>query len=248
MGQVRQMNVPEREIRFAAKTGFLSKRLWEAFFAGGTPSWNRRLWKHFVGRGFFLEHPSALVRDVLVLRRRHPVVMGMVGDEISAAPIAWQYEHDETVAGILLELVRAGIVQSFVTEAELKRLQIGGRRFVESASRVKYPDAIVTVGGPSASVRIALELELSRKDPKRYRQCLDAYASRRDVDRVIFIARAGIVFESLKRAMRETYYPDWERPIGFSKLDDWKKNPLTAAIEFSESKTTMAAIHERLVA
>ena len=65
---------------------------------------------------------------------------------------------------------------------------------------------------------------------------------------MIFVARAGIVFESLKRAMRETYYPDWERPIGFGQLDDWKKNPLTAAIQFSESKTTMSAIHEGLAA
>lgn len=245
---MRKKNVPEREIRFAAKTGFLSKRLWETFFAGGTPSWKRRQWKHFVARGYFLEHPSDSVHETLVLFRKNPVVMSIVGDEISAAPIAWQYEHDETIAGILLELLRAGVIQSFVTEAELKRLQVGGRRFVESSAREKYPDAILTIGGPTASVRIALELELSRKDPKRYRQCLDAYASRKDVDRVIFIARAGIVFESLKRAMRETYYPDWERPIGFGQLDDWKKNPLTAAIQFSESKTTMSAIHEGLAA
>lgn len=245
---MRKTSIPEHEIRFAAKAGFLSKRLWEKFFAEGTPSWKRRRWRKLVDRGYFREHPSALLRDVLVLHRKNPVVMSMVGDEISAAPIAWQYEHDETIAGILLELIRGGIVQSFVTEAELKRLQDGERRYVERPVREKYSDAIVTLGRPSANIRIALELELSRKNPKRYRQCLDAYASRKDVDHVIFIARAGIIFESLKRAMRETYYPDWEKPVGFGQLEEWTRSPLTAAIQFSESKTTMQSIHRKLVA
>ncbi len=245
---MKKINVPEREIRFAAKTGFLSKRLWEEFFAEGTPSWNRRLWKHFVGRGLFRPHPSALARDVMVLNRRNPVVMSMVGDEISTAPFVSQLEHDETVARILLDLVRAGLVRSFVTEMEQKRVPNGERRFAESTARVKYPDAIVTIGGPSERLRIALELELSRKDPKRYRQCLDTYAARKDIDRVIFIARAGIIFDSLKRAMRDTYYPDWERPIGFGQLDEWKKNPAVAAIHFSESETTMRTIHEKMAA
>jgi hypothetical protein len=242
------MNVPEREIRFAAKTGFLSKRLWDEFFADGSPSWNRRLWKHFIKRDFFLEHPSDFARDVLVLNRKNPVVMSIVGEEISPAPLAWQFEHDETVARILLGLLRAGIVQSFVTEIELKRVHESERRFGGHAARVKYPDAIVTIGGPSASHRVALEVELSRKSPARYRQCLDTYAARRDVDRVIFIARAGIIFASLKRAMRETYYPDWERPIGFGQLDEWKRNPAAAIIQFSESETSMTALHKKLTA
>lgn len=237
------MNVPEREIKFAAKTGFLTRRMWEDFFADGTPSWRRRLWKHFLMRGFFRHHPSSLARDVLVLNRRHPLVVSLVGDEISTAPFVSQLEHDETIARIVLELSRAGIVQSFVTEMELKRVPSGGRRFVDGSALVKYPDAIVTIGGPFANVRIALELELSRKNPKRYRQCLDTYATRQDVDRVVFIARSGIIFSSLKRAMRETYYPDFERPIGFGQLDEWKKNPAVAAIEFTDHKTTMSALH-----
>lgn len=245
---MRKMNVPEREIRFAAKTGFLSKRLWAEFFIEGTPSWNRRLWKQFVSRGFFRPHPSTLARDVLVLNRKSPVVMSIVGDEISSAPYVSQLEHDEMAAHILLELMRAGIVQSFITEAEQKRIPNGERRISGYAERLKYPDAIVTIGGPSATIRVALELELSRKDPKRYRQCLDTYAARCDVNRVIFIARPGVIFESLKRAMRETYYPDWERPIGFGQLDEWKQNPATAPIQFSESETTLIAIQQKLAA
>lgn len=245
---MKKINVPEREIRFAAKTGFLSKRLWVEFFVAGTPSWNRRLWKQFVSRGLFRPHPSALARDVLVLNRRSPVVVSIVGDEISSAPFVSQLEHDEVAARILLELMRAGIVQSFVAEAEQKRIPNGERRLAGYTAREKYPDAIVTIGGPSASLKVALELELTRKDPKRYRQCLDIYATRRDVDRVIFIARPGIIFESLKRAMRETYYPDWERPIGFGQLDEWKQSPATAPIQFSEGETTLIAIQKKLAA
>lgn len=245
---MRPVNVPEREIRFAAKTGFLSKGLWQEFFVAGSASWKRRLWKSFLERGFFRPHPSSLAGGVFVLTRKSPVVVRLVGDEISSPPYISQLEHDETVARILLELMRSRAIDSFQIEMELKRKFDGERRFHDGTDRLKYPDAIVEVGGRGSKVRIALELELTRKDPKRYRQCVGTYASRADVSKVIFVVRSTGIADSIRRAMRETYYPDWERPIGFGSLEDWKENPAKAVIQFGEKSMTLEQIRRELAA
>lgn len=243
---MRPLKVPEAEIRYAAKTGFLTKRIWEDFFAGDIPGWKRRrLWRCLAVRGFFRPHPSSLAKQVLILNRKSPMVFKLVGDEISSPPFVSQLEHDETVARILLDLKKAGVIQSFTTEMELKR-EIKEKQRYDGSVKMKYPDAIIEVSGPMTKIKVALELELTRKDPKRYRQCLNTYAARREVSQVVFIARANAVFDSLRRAMRETYYPDWERPIGFSPLEEWKRNPAEAAICFSETQTSLRSIHKKM--
>jgi hypothetical protein len=236
---MRPQSLPKKEIRFAAKTGFLSKPIWEEFFATGSPRWRRRQWQLFLERDLFRMHPSRLPKDVLVLHRKHLAVKAVVGEAIAMPPFAPQIEHDETVARIVLSLKREAKVLACRFEAEMKREEWGEIRFTLGCDKAKYPDALIDVMERGTIVKAALEIELSRKSPKRYRQVLQAYAARKDVKYVLFVARAKTIFEGLKAAMRETYYPDWERPIGFCDLDAWLKCPGQAPIYFSERETTL---------
>lgn len=243
MGQLmRPLNVPEKEIRFAAKTGFLSKPLWDEFFAAGTDRWRRKQWQFFLERGLFRKHPSRLPTDVFVLHRKNPMVIRLVGEQISLPPFAPQIEHDEVAAKILLSLERTGHALGYRVEAEIKREEFGQRQRYSGTDKMKYPDAILEIADQGGVTKVALEIELSRKNPKRYRHILNTYAARKELKYVLFLARARTIFESLKTAMRETYYPDWERPIGFCDVDEWLKNPATAAIHFSERVTTLEKI------
>jgi hypothetical protein len=40
--------------------------------------------------------------------------------------------------------------------------------------------------------------------------------------------------------MRDSYYLYGKRPVGFSQLDDWQKNPNEAPIYFDEETTSLA--------
>lgn len=242
---MRPKHLPIEEIRLAARTGFLSKPIWEEFFAKGSDRWRRRQWQLLTERGYFVRHPSRLPRDVLVLYRKHPEVRQLVGESIGLPPIAPQIEHDECVTRILLDLNRGGHMLGFQFEAEMKRLEWGERRLYRSSERDKFPDAILTVSGPNGVFNVALEIELSRKSPKRYRQILTSYATRKDLNCVLFLARSQIIFENLKIAMRQTIYPDWERPIGFCNLDNWLNAPARAPIYFSDKQITLTEMTKR---
>ncbi len=239
---MRPQHLPIEEIRFAARAGFLSKPIWDEFFAKGSDRWKRRQWQLLQQRGYFVRHPSRLPRDVLVLYRGNPDVRKLVGETIALPPIAPQIEHDECASRILLSLDRGGHVLGYQFEAEMKRLEWGERRLYRSAEKDKFPDAVLAVASPKGVMNVAMEVELSRKNPKRYRQILASYAARKDLTYVIFLARSQVIFESLKMAMRQTFYADWERPIGFCDLNSWLKDPARAPIYFSERQTTLMQI------
>ena len=239
---MRPRNVPAAEIRFAAKAGFLSRTIWEEFFATGLSCWQRRRWRHFQERGYFTRYPYPLRRSFLVLNRKNPVVKSLVGEAISTHPFVAQVEHDECVAKILLTLARDPKILGYRMEAEMKREEWDQKQFLRGAQKTKFPDAAIEISTPTGVEKLALEIETSRKDHKRYCQVLSSYAARKDLSRVFFLSRSKLVFESLKVAMRETYYPDEERPIGFCDLDAWLRNPLKAAIYVTWGVTTLERI------
>lgn len=228
------------EIECAARAGFLSRPIWNEFIATGAARWRRRCWRALRTSGIFLPHPSRFARDVLVLDRRNDVVRELVTGGISAAPFVAQIEHDEEVLRGLFRLERCGLVEGYSLEAEMKRHELKNR-VPSAADRAKYPDAIVTLKGRREVRRVAFELEMSLKSYQRYRQMVEAYSSRVDVDAVIFICRFTATGDYLRRAMREGYYPDDERPMGFCDLHEWKKDPATAPIRFATRVQSLAS-------
>lgn len=236
---MRPWHIPEEEISFATRTGFLSKPIWEAFFSEGSRSWKVRKWQYFTARKIFLPHSSRLARDVLVPNPEHPLVVSSSGKAIVKPPFAFQIEHDETVARLVLELERQGLLESYVFEPEMKAEELSQGRVPSKLDFAKYPDAVIALRGQPVASKIALEIELSRKSPKRYRELLQASLNRKDVGAILFLARQKAIFEGLRSAMREIRYPDWERPIGFCNLDEWLRNPSTAAIHFSDRVTRL---------
>lgn len=232
---MRPMIRPESEIRFAAKTGFLTKEIWCKFFAEGGERWKRKHWRLLEQRGFFRNHSSKRAVEVLILNPKNKDVITLVGNDISAPPFVAQIDHDELVASGLLKLLRTDTISNYWTEAELKRLYPLIRRRHSVDEKEKYPDAqIVLTNG----LRIGLEMELTLKSRKRYRDIIRTYRMRQDTDQIIFIVRSANIFESITQALQDTFYPVHERPIGFIWLDEWVLDPLTAPIDFKTFSTS----------
>ncbi|MBY0316110.1 MAG: hypothetical protein K2Q26_11355 [Bdellovibrionales bacterium] len=231
--------IPISEIKFAAKTGFLSFKLWDQYFANGAHSWRLRQWKALVIRGYFKMHPSPRAGDVLVLNPKNPKVCELV-PSISSPPYISQLFHDEVVASSLLRLKNEGLISGFKTEGELKAQAVGTIQPKSASEAIKYPDAIVNVAN---SKSIAIEVELTRKEYKRYYKIIGNYATKQYADMILFIGNSEGIFESLRKAMRENSYPTRSQPIGFVSCEDWKSNPVTAMIHFSSHTTNMHHLH-----
>lgn len=229
---MRVQTVPKNEIVFSAKTGFLTRALWEEFFAPKSRSWRFRRWRNILEMGIFIPHPSKMVRDVFVLNPNNRIVKSIVGEEISCAPFVAQIEHDEAVARILLELIAIDKVEGFITEAEQKRNYESEFETKQTEAKLKFPDALIKIRTRKGLMMVALEIECTQKSQKRYRSVLEKYKTRNFVDIVIFIVNSQGMKRSIQRAKIHTEYRDATRPIGFAKLPEWLVDPCEAKIEF----------------
>jgi hypothetical protein len=232
-------HLPIEEITFAAKTGFLSRRLWLDYFAKGRKSWRNFMWRALVDRGDFLPHPAIRAGDVIVPNRRSLLVKRLVGDAVASPPYISQLDHDEICARIALTLDRRGLLHSYMTEADQKRLFFGSHRFYREARAVKFPDLLLEFRGPTGGRQVALEVELTRKNSRRYNEIFRALKDRPRHDLVLFLSRSDAIFDALTRAMKDVTFPTWERPVGFGSVDAWLANPELASIHLHDGATNL---------
>jgi hypothetical protein len=230
---VSEKHIPFREIIFAAKTGFLSKALWHQFFTTRSNSRNSRIWHRFVEDGYFRHHESKMLPDVLTLGNRSLVELERRGIVAVTKPHLGQFDHDEKAANIILSLEKEKVLDSFTTEAELKRKNWLWMKTTRDGKDAKFPDLTLQLSGSVKYRNVALEIEQSKKGFDRYRKMMNSYASVKGIDVVVFIANQEYIFNSISRAMKEVSYPSWERPVGFGEMGAWLKNPLTAPIYLS---------------
>jgi hypothetical protein len=129
-----------------------------------------------------------------------------------------------------------------MTEAEQKRQFFGKNRSFRESTAVKFPDLLLAANGRDGKKNIAIEVELSKKNPKRYRDIFRAYREKRECNMVIFLARSDAIFDALSRAMKDVTYPTWERPVGYGFVDEWTKSPGSAAIHLNNGRTTLGQL------
>lgn len=230
---VRPKNIPLQEIQFAAKIGFLSKRLWLDFFTQRSESQKSRLWRGFVSDKYFKKHESESLQEVLVLDKKSRALLEARGISAVASPHMNQVDHDDKVARILFKLEGDKRIDSITTESELKQKFMKWMRTTSEGRSVKFPDLSIQLMENSKFPRLALEVELSKKSFDRCKTMMQSYSSKQDIDAVIFISEQQAIFDRLARAMKATNYPSWERPVGFSYLKDWLGDPFTAPIYLS---------------
>lgn len=233
---------PVDEIRFAAKTGFISRSLWVDFFARGSKSWRNKSWRALLDRGDFLLHPASRANDVIVPNRKSVLVRRLVGEAVASPPYIFQLDHDELCARIALSLERRGIVNSYMTEADQKRLFFGSFRSYREAKSVKFPDLLLELRREGSNQQVAVEVELSRKSPRRYCEIFRALRDGPRRDLVVFISRSDTIFDALSRAMRDVTFPTWERPVGFGLVEEWLANPARANISLSDGTTSLEVL------
>lgn len=236
---MRLKTIPLREVLFAAKMGFLSKPLWEEFFARWSRSQNFRNWNKLIGDEYFRFHDSKVLRNVLVLAPRAIAELRSRGLLTVTPPHLGQFDHDTKVARIVLGLEKENVLDGFTTEGELKKKFMVWMKTSREGKSAKFPDLMLELQGAGKFKTIAIEVEQSLKSFDRYRQVMDSYANAKRVEAVVFVSDRQTIFNRLTRAMKETNYPSWERPVGFGELNEWLENPATATIHLNRGVSSI---------
>lgn len=225
--------IPMDELKFAAKFGFLSRKIWEKWFSKRSRTRNIRVWRSFIEEGYFKCHHDDRYKDVLHLAPKGKRLLLESGYELVSSTNIYHLNHDEIVADLALQILGSGKIKQYSTEAELKKKNIDWRKYRREGVSAKFPDLLIHSHDGKT---LALEIELSRKSPERYRKVLDSYSNQRWASQILFIANQEAIFDRLSKAMTKVHFPTWEKPISFSWLADCQRDVMAANIHMAGSK------------
>lgn len=237
---------PETLIRFVAKTGFISRELWQTFFAGdGQPRWLHKMWEDLRLRGYFNSFPEKRIKNVYVLNRGNRVVRDLLHAAPIASPRAVHLEHDEILyQGVLLS-AQGGLLVDWKSEPELKAMGQGTFKTESANGSLKYPDALFHLRSSETSKKFAVECELTQKSSKRYGQIMGAYAGMKDLSGVLYVAKNQTIIDSIRRAMSENFYPAKAGPVVFTSVDEWKRDAVRIVKELCINSASSAELGTR---
>lgn len=226
--------IPMDELRFAAKFGFLSRRLWEKHFSKRSRTRNIRVWQSFIDEGYFKRHHDLRYKDVLHLGKLGKKTLERNGFEYVSPANAFQIHHDEIVAEIALQLIKSDLITRYLTEAQAKKQLTDWKRQFRYGEKIKFPD-ILFYRTDGAS--IALEVEITRKSTERYSQIVKSYANQTWTSRILYITGQPAIFDRIIDAMQKHNFPTWEKSVAFSFADGWITDPMTRKLYLAKERT-----------
>lgn len=150
--------------------------------------------------------------------------------------------HDEMAISIAVRLQRLGLVTDWSPESQFI-VQPSNRLMVSNDNRgQKYPDLVLTLSISGLPLRVAVELELSRKSLSRYEKALTGYKAVRGVEVVIFAVNSSAIRSAIESALRRTRFDQNRLPILFVDAQAFRKNPANTCLEGNTWSGTFSSI------
>jgi hypothetical protein len=221
-------------IKKIAELGMLStKQIGEFFFEGvDIRTVLRRLRK--------LEVSNLLRRMVGLDTKECLWLVTATGAESSSVEIfktKWSknmIEHDYKLISLRLLLEGAGIARSWMPEHEI-RSQVFRKYGMRETKNKLIPDGLIGVLVNNKMESVAIELELTLKDKRRYRNIFNQYQDKKNLYAVWYIVPTNSILKSLKESWKKNYSSYSGINAYFSILADVMGNPLEAKLIGSNS-------------
>lgn len=218
-------------VNFAARFGFINQGIFFKYLCQKLKSQQYRYWRKLTANGHF--KASASDRNILYLTKKGRELAQF---EPVAARSVYLVPHDLLVATVILELEMSGLVTESWTEAELlcspaTTYQVLGVNRID-----KLPDLVVDLRANQKALRIAFEIENSRKAKERYDRMALNYLAMKNVNLVIFGAANLMISKSIRRAFSGAIFQNSQKtPIIFSN-EDFKSEGFAAQAELLQTQ------------
>ena len=207
------------ELRVISRSGFLTKGLWREFlFTGNSRGGAHNGWARLLKTPYFIKHPNPHVRNVLVFNRRSRAGLQRMGGSAATAPYEAFLRHDETLLRGVLKIESHGFLNDWVLETGLKSKNYSDYQIKTRGRVVKYPDAVLDFRVESGPTTVAVELELTQKDAKRYEKIISCYSFMKGLPLVIFVTATASIEAAIKKAIRKSFYPAHGLRVAFMRL------------------------------
>lgn len=214
-------------VLFARKFGFLTQDIFFEFLCPRSRSKKYENWNSLVENGYF------------VASKRNPKTLYFTKKGFTAAGAScvkrryfYYIEHDSVAAKILMHLQVTGRVLASWTEAELRAKPSEALSVVGANDAVKLPDLIVDLQGTDGFVRVAFEIEASRKSRERYDQISFAYLLMKRVNLVVFICENEALERQVQKSFSGSLFVQSQKTPATALVHDLERRWLDANVLF----------------
>ena len=229
----------EETFQFVVKSGFITKPLLSDLFGIQTQRSLDRL-AVAVTHSTFFDPLKYAGRPGWRLSRSGKYEARKRGLKPSYPPRISSLLHDEMALGITVRLLRGGLITDWMSEAQFIVEPVNRLMVAQENRGQKYPDLVFTT--TSGGLRLAVELELSRKSLFRYEKALNGYKGVRGIDAVLFAVNSNAITESIGTAIRRTRFDQHRMPVLFADAATLRECPLHASLVSSLWKGIFATL------
>lgn len=212
---------------FAARFGFITQDLFFRYLCPKGRSQSYFHWKALVDDGWFIR--STRDMRVFYLSRKSRKALG--AGCIPARALTY-VDHDSHLGAFYLSMDRTGLVLRAWTEADMNRAPWEAYQILGSDRLSKIPDLVLDLRTDRGFLRVAVEIEKTRKSRSRYSQIAMSYLDMPRIDLVIFGGDSEAIITEVRRAfLGENFQKNQKIPATFL-LKDFEARAFNAGFQF----------------
>lgn len=136
-------------------------------------------------------------------------------------------EHDHKLIALRLLLESVGVARAWMPEHEIRSHMFKKYGLREIKNKI-IPDGFIGIEVNGKMESVALELELTLKNKKRYRNIIGHYQNKENLYAVWYIVPTSSMIKSIKETWKKHTSGYSDVKVYFSSLHELMKNPLEA--------------------
>lgn len=227
----RPKRIPMEAIHLTARAGFITKSLFKEFVLGDRPKSSvNRSWNELIKSGYFIKHTDERMGDVYLLNKRKKELHELSYQQPVPPPYTGIIRHDEIALRGILLIEDRGFLETWKVESEFKKTRQGAIQLESNSQSPKYPDAILNFKAPQRPLRVAIEIELTQKEKRRYERILNSYSFAENLDLILFVCANTQIEKVISASASKFFYPSSGAEIGFMSKTDWITDPILAEV------------------
>ncbi len=226
------------------KFGFVSRDIvWKHLSQGGIAS-KYRYWNFLTEAPELSPYKAGLVsQHHLMLSNEYRRSLGE-GASVSNRSSLY-FAHDEYLMELVLYLKAARVIAHYWTEQELKMDRLLALRIL-GGDPDKVPDMVIDLKTESGPVRVAIEIEKTRKSQKRYKRVQLGYYTLRKIDLLLF----GAIDLQTEAAIRQEFdrasFSSEKRSVGYFSLKEFTDTGLRAELRIRGKRPPLGEFLQRV--
>ncbi|MGZ3749392.1 MAG: hypothetical protein ACXVCD_18800 [Pseudobdellovibrionaceae bacterium] len=216
----------QKSLMVLAKFGYLRREFFWNYLSANSRSCKFRSWKLLHKTGYLEAYKRSFIgEDVFKLSKRGKRILANAGIQPVSAAHPLHFEHDDNVAHFALAAAQKGLIDSnWLSEKVLRQSSPQDVTQVFGSDLYKLPDLVFDIPLQGQHLRVAFEIERTRKSQMRYDGLVNAYAKTSGIHLVLIAFNDRSVFELIRVAARRLHYPQESRPIAFCKISELHNN------------------------